>query len=278
MLRKIFIFLLVLSVGLFTACSPAHKTYPNDTLKFSEYIDGGGITGISGKIIDKATGKPLQGAYVNIYPDAISNLLGPSQFISTPTNDSGHYQLEVPPGTYYVVARKRISGQPSGPLSPGDYFSEHQRIVTTVVDGKLSIIDLPLAPMKAPMFFKKSTIETRTDTGIRGILLDSSGKPVPGSFAVAYDTADIKRLPDYASTLSDREGRFVIYLPKSGDYYLSARIHAWDMPRPGELYGKLGDPEPMPIKVLEGKFIEDVKIVLTPFTGTYKEGKSRRPY
>ena len=171
-----------------------------------------------------------------------------------------------------------MSGQPSGPLSPGDLFSEHQRVVTTVVKGKISMVDLSLAPMKAPMFFKKATVESQTDTGIRGVLVDTTGKPVPGSFALAYSDPDIKRLPDYASTLSDGNGNFVIYLPQGGTYFLGARIHAWDMPRPGELYGKFGDPEPTPVAVADGAFVEGIRIVLTPFEGAYKEGKSRRPY
>jgi hypothetical protein len=35
---------------------------------------------------------------------------------------------------------------------------------------------------------------------------------------------------------------------------------------------------PQPVTVVEGAFVEKVKIVLTPFTGEYKQGKSRRPY
>jgi hypothetical protein len=186
--------------------------------------------------------------------------------------------MTAPAGTYYIVARKRMSGDPSGPLSPGDLFSEHQRVVTTVVDGKLSVVDLAVAPVKAPMFFKKAVVEQETNTGIRGVLVDAVGKPVPGSFAVAYTDADVKRLPDYASTLSDGQGRFVLYLPKAGDYYLGARVHAWDMPHPGELYGKYGGVTPTPVSVSKGKFVTDIKIVLTPFTGEYKAGKSRRPY
>ncbi|PLY01581.1 MAG: hypothetical protein C0623_05265 [Desulfuromonas sp.] len=269
--------LLTLLVGLMSACTLS-KGAGGDTETVNNYIEGKGSTGIRGQITAKATGQPIEGAYVNIYPDAISNLLGPSQYISTPTDANGNYKIDVPPGSYYVVSRKRMSGQPSGPLAPGDLFSEHQRVKTTVVAGKLSIIDLPLAPMKAPMFFKKSTVETQTDTGIRGRLIDSEGKPVPGSFAVAYDNTDIKRLPDYASTLSDSNGNFVIFLPQGGTYYLSARIHAWDMPRPGELYGTYGEPDPAPITVSKGAFVKEIEIVLTPFTGTYKEGKSRRPY
>ncbi|PLX74271.1 MAG: hypothetical protein C0615_09595 [Desulfuromonas sp.] len=280
MLRKTLFPFLLLATMLLTACAATStSTTPvAETTYVDNRIDGNGQTGITGRITARSDGRPIEGAYVNIYPDTISNLLGPSQFISTPTDSEGNYRLAVPPGTYYVVSRKRMSGQPSGPLSPGDLFSEHHRVVTTVVEGKMSVINLALAPMKAPMFFKKSTVEIRTDTGIRGRLIDGSGKPVPGSFALAYTDKNTKRLPDFASTLSESDGSFVLYLPQGGTYFLGARIHAWDMPRPGELYGLLGDPEPTPVNVDEGQFVEGVEIVLTPFTGTYKEGKSRRPY
>jgi hypothetical protein len=260
------------------APAPLEQYTIEGTVVVTKKINDEGKTGITGQIINKLDGTPIQGAYVNIYPDTISNLLGPSQFISSPTGPDGRFMMTAPTGTYYIVARKRMSGDPSGPLSPGDLYSEHQRVVTTVVEGKLSVVDLAVAPVKAPMFFKKAVVEQETSTGIRGILLDAVGKPVPGSFAVAYTDNDLKRLPDYASTLSDGQGRFVLYLPKAGDYYLGARVHAWDMPHPGELYGKYGGETPTPVSVSKGTFVTDVKIVLTPFTGEYKAGKSRRPY
>lgn len=252
--------------------------YAGGERRVTNLVDGQGKTGITGQVVLKEGGTPLADAYVNIYPDAMSNLLGPSQFISSPTDVMGRYTLEVPPGTYYVVARKRVSGQPSGPLSPGDLYSEHERISTVVVAGKLAVVDLPVAPMKAPMFFKKQMTPQETTTGIRGVLLDASGKPVPGSFAIAYNDADMQRLPDFVSTLSDGDGNFTVYLPQGGTYYLGARIHAWDMPRPGELYGRLGGETPQPLTVVKGGFVDNVRIVLTPFTGEYKQGKSRRPY
>ena len=252
--------------------------YAGSERRVTQQVDGQGKTGITGQVVLKEGGAPLADAYVNIYPDATSNLLGPSQFISSPTDTLGRYTLEVPPGTYYVVARKRVSGQPSGPLSPGDFYSEHERISTVVVAGKLAVVDLPVAPMKAPMFFKKQMTPQEAGTGIRGVLLDAGGKPVPGSFAIAYTNADMQRLPDFVSTLSDGDGNFTIYLPQAGSYYLAARIHAWDMPRPGELYGRLGGEAPQSVAVVKGEFVEQVKIVLTPFAGEYKQGKSRRPY
>lgn len=246
--------------------------------RVTKLVDGQGKTGITGRVLLKENGTALADAYVNIYPDARSNLLGPSQFISTPTDAQGRYTLEVPPGTYYVVARKRVSGLPSGPLSPGDLYSEHERISTRVAAGKLAVVDLAVAPMKAPMFFKKQMTPQEATMGIRGVLLDAGGKPVPGSFAIAYVNADMQRLPDFVSTLTDGAGNFTIHLPEAGTYYLGGRIHAWDMPRPGELYGRLGGETPQPVQVQQGQFVENIRIILTPFTGEYKQGKSRRPY
>lgn len=247
-------------------------------LRVTRYVEEGGRTGISGQVLLKGEKQPLAGAYVNIYPDTISNLLGPSQFMSRPTDAQGRYSLDLPAGTYYVVARKRMSGEATGPLSTGDFYSEHQRIVTSVIAGKVSVVDLSVVPMKAPMFFKNERVERETDTGVRGVLVDTAGNPVAGGFAMAYSDKEMQRRPDYGSTLSDAQGRFTLYLPKGGTYYLAGRIHVWDMPQPGEPYGVLGGATPQPLEIAQGTFVEDVRIVLESFTGVYKEGRSQRPF
>jgi hypothetical protein len=88
----------------------------------------------------------------------------------------------------------------------------------------------------------------------------------------------MKRLPDYASTLSNEQGNFTIYLPEGGTYFLAARIHAWDMPSPGEPYGKYGGEQPTAITVATGQFVENLQIEMAPFSGPYQPGKSRRPF
>ncbi len=262
---------------LLPACTTKTISTTGDQI-ITRMIDGQGQTGISGRVILKADGSPLAGAYVNIYPDNISNLLGPSQFISAPADADGRYRIELPPGNYYVVARKRSSGLANGPLTTGDYYSEHQRIIARIAPNKLTLVDLQMVKMKAPMFFKKDLSETRTDTGIRGRLLDTNGKPVAGGFAIAYTDNNLQRLPDFASTLTNQKGEFTLYLPHGGRYYLAARIHAWDMPRTGELYGKYGGETPTAMDVADNSFIEGITIRLAPFQGTYKEMKTQRPF
>lgn len=244
----------------------------------SGYQASAGRSGLVGQVTLKEDDSPLEGAYINVYPDTTTNLLGPSKYLSAPTDAEGHYQIDVPPGSYYVVSRKRASGEPTGPLAPGDYYTEHNRIIARVQPDQMSVVNLKAVLMRAPMFFKKAVVQQETDTGVRGQLVDAAGKPVPWSFVLAYVDADMKRLPDYASTLSDLEGHFTLYLPQGGTYYLAGRVQAWDMPHPGELYGVLGGDNPTPLQVTGGQFVKDVVITLTPFTGTYKPGKSRRPY
>jgi hypothetical protein len=273
--------MLVLIVWVLAACQAATPPGPAqvDTGTWvGMYMDGQGKSGIKGRIVLKESGEPLAGGYVNVYQDTISNLLGPSQFLSRPTDASGRYEFDLPAGTYYVVARKRLSGQATGPLSPGDFYSEHQRIKVKVEAGKFAIVDLPVVAMKAPMFFKTQVVDRETATGIRGVLIDQDGKPVMGGFAMAYADPEMKRLPDYASTLSDEQGRFTIYLPEGGTFFLAARIHSWDMPTPGEPYGKYGGEKAAPVAVTTNQFVEGVRIEMAPFTGTYQPGKSRRPF
>lgn len=259
-----------LLLSLLVACAPmADKT---------SYIDGNGRSGITGKVLLKADSQPLSGAYVNVYPSHAPNLLGPSTYISSPTDASGNYSIDVPPGTYYVVARKRISGMATGPISTGDYFSEDARLLTEIKTGLLAEIDLPMVKMTAPMFFKQGKGAAETETGIIGVLVDANGKPMPGGFAIAYTTADIRRLPDFASTLTNEKGEFTLYLPKGGEYYLAARMHAWDMPHPGEPYGKYDGDVITPIQVPDKGFVKGIKMVMQPFAGVYKKGMNKRPF
>ena len=260
---------------LLCACTPVvcPVTIPG-TIRVTSQIDGKGETGMTGQVIMREGGAPVADAYVHIYADTAYNLLGPSQSMSSPTDQEGRYQVNLPPGIYFVVARKRASGNPTGPLSPGDYYSEHQRVVTDVVAGKLAVVDLPLVLMNNPMFFKRDIASLETDTAIRGRIIDSEGKPVYGAFCMAYINAELKRLPDYVSTLSDSDGQFTIYFPQGGSYYLSARMKVYDMPHPGEPYGRIE----IPVVVEKGTSRDDVTITVEPFSGEYQSGKSRRPF
>ncbi len=268
----------LISLLLLPACVPKIQTTATGGQVITTMIDGHGHTGISGKILLKTYASPMSGAFINIYPDTITNLLGPSEYLSAPTGEDGSYSIDVPPGNYYVVARKRTSGLSNGALTTGDYYSDYQRILARVADGKLTQVNLEMVQIKSSMFFKKDLSDTKTDTGIRGVLIDQKGNPVPGGFAIAYTDNNLQRLPEFASTLTNQKGEFTLYLPKGGSYFLAARIRAWDMPHEGEPYGKYGGENPQELKIKDNSFVEGITIEMAPFSGTYKEMKNQRPF
>ncbi len=269
------IFLALSLVGLLAACATTSQPLQETSAAPAATA---GPSGLSGKVSVKSTGEPLEGAYVNVYPSHAFNLLGPATYLSSPTSADGSYSIDVPPGSYYVVARKRASGLASGPLSPGDHLSEDSRKLVEINNGMRANVNLPMVKINAPMFFKQGGGIQVTERGVTGVLLDADKKPVVGGFATAYRNSDIQRLPDFVSTVTNDKGEFTLYLPAGGTYYLAARLHGWDMPRPGEAYGRYDGDELKPLRVPGKGFVDGIVINMQPFSGTYKEGMNMRPY
>jgi hypothetical protein len=86
----------------------------------------------------------------------------------------------------------------------------------------------------------------------------------------------MKRLPDFASTLSGDDGSFTLYLPNGGKWYIGARSHARAAPVPGEPVGRYDGSEDHSLSVAEGDFVEGIEIVLEPFSSQVPAGYS--PY
>jgi len=224
-----------------------------------------GEQGIKGMLTFQ--GKPLEGAYVYAYRSFSTNLLGPADFASTPSASNGEYDVELVEGAYYIVARKRSTGDNTGPIVAGDLYSVHSSNPVTVRNGKYAMVDLELVKMKDPMFFQSMSRE-ETNIGIKGMIVDGDGKPVPWVFAMAYSTSDMKRIPEYTSVMTDADGEFAIFLPKGGTYWLAARKNIREKPVPGEPYGLYAGTPDHSIQVPATGFVEGITLTL----GSYRKG------
>jgi hypothetical protein len=221
-----------------------------------------GKQGITGSLTFQD--KPLEGAYVYAYRSFSTNLLGPADFASAPSASNGEYGIELVKGAYYIVARKRATGDNTGPIVAGDLYSVHSSNPVTVRDGKYAMIDLELVKMKDPMFFQ-SMSRAETNIGIKGRIVDGEGRPVPWVFAMVYSTSDMKRIPEYTSVMTDADGTFAIFLPKGGTYWLAARKNIREKPVSGEPYGLYAGTPDHSILVPDGGFVEGVTITLEPY-------------
>lgn len=233
-----------------------------------------GSPGVLGRVVMKDTGAPVSGAFVYVYRDWTKNFVGVADFTSQATDGQGAFRLDLPPGKYGVVARKRLSGDAYGTLATGDLYDNRPgEALVEVGAGGATRVDFSLITMKEPMFFRRNPGEA-TDTGVRGRLLDEKGQPVAGGFAIAYQGPDMKRLPEFASTLTENGGRFTLYLPSGGRFWLGARVHVREMPKPGEPYAVYEGSPDHSLDVPQGAFVEEVDLILRPFKGTFVPGKA----
>jgi hypothetical protein len=209
-------------------------------------------------------GRPLAGASVFAYRRQSANFLGPADFASAPSGRDGSYLIDLVEGGYWLVARRRASGSDAGPLVPGDLQRIHADNPATVTAGAFTTVDLDLEEMR-DLMFSRTGPRGPTATGIRGRITDEAGVPVAWVFAIAYTSADMRRVPDFTSAMTAADGRFVIYLPAGGRYWLGARKHIRDKPAPGEPYGLYEGSPDHAVEVATGAFADNIDIVLTGF-------------
>lgn len=217
--------------------------------------DGEGLKRIQGQVVI-----PLEGTYLYIYKKGM-DLYGPAFAISKATGADGAFDISLPAGEYVVVARKRKGGEASGPVVSGDNRSDFIPLVVQKDQSALTIV----APVKVGDNRRLSEDVTVTETGISGVIFDSDGNPLAGTRVHVYDHVQMSERPKYVSEKTTPDGKYLIYLPKGGTYYLSARDKFGGPPKLGDLYGRYdqGTIEPSAVVVEDGKILENINITVT---------------
>lgn len=203
---------------------------------------------------------PLEGVRLYVYQPGM-DLYGPAYAISSATDQEGRFELELPDGSYVVVARKRSGGEETGPVVAGDNRSEFMQV--TVQGG---LVDLHVsAPFKIGDQRNFTGDVDATRTGLSGLVLDSDGLPVPEARVHVYDHVQMSERPKFVSEKTGPDGRYQIYLPAGGTYYLAARDKFGGPPKLGDLYGRYdkGTIEPSAVVVREGQLLKQVDITVT---------------
>jgi len=220
-------------------------------------------SGVKGQVFYENKGAAV-GVYVYAYDSPFNDLRVPTKLISEPTAADGSYVLKLAPGTYYIVARKRTTGDPKGYLVKGDYEGKYPGNPVTVRAGefttvKVSIAKLEGAFLAAPYLPKEGTMS------ISGKISDESGKPASGAYALVYTDKAMTGMPAYLSKPTGTDGDYSVVLPKSGTYYVAARLKFGGVPKKGEPYGMYErDPEHK-VAVGEKEIVTGIDMKLTPF-------------
>jgi len=195
-------------------------------------------TGVEGRLT--AAGEPVAGAYVYVYTEAESGLMGPSYGEAVKTAADGRFHIELPAGRFYLAARKRGDGGRMGGLAIGDLNGTWAKNPINVTAGEMiSINDFPLQPVDAAVRAERLASGTfkATGTGFAGRVVNQDQRPVAGIYVFAYLDSRMVGKPTYISAPTANDGSFNLFLGSSGTYYIGARSTFGGPLEPGEWVG-----------------------------------------
>jgi hypothetical protein len=200
-----------------------------------------GGTGIAGRVT--AGGSPAENVFVYAYLRTESAFRDLGFSASAPTASDGSFVMDLPPGRYYLLARRRTGGGVAGPMRKGDLFGYYPANPVTVGPGAYTRVTIPATLLKlrnAPSY----SGGYRAAASIEGRIVGPDGKPRAGVYAALYDNPDLLNRPVFLSDVTGEDGRFHIPVPVPGTYYLGARSGYGGSPAPGDLYGRYeGNPD-----------------------------------
>jgi len=215
--------------------------------------------GVSGVVYDEQ-GEPLAGGTVYFYRSPADGFRGIPGFFARVGQD-GSFRARIRKGSFFVIARKRGSGELFGPTEIGDYFGYYTRNPVVLKEGEAVGIRIDAVPRLGML----EKFEGFAAQG-RGIPLlvqvtDSSGRPVPGVRVLAYRKEGMTGFPAYVSGKSGDDGRADLTVLDEGTYFLLAREKLGG-PAEAEWYGKYAGSPDHSLEVRKGTTPAEVRIAV----------------
>lgn len=178
-------------------------------------------------MVGKATVKsdPVAGITVAAYPVDVMSFDGEAPYNSAPTKVDGLFELDVPPGQYYIIARGE------------GLFTYYGRNPLSVPKEGVQKVNMLMVSTSG----ETPQTEPRVETGVMGTVT-WNGKPVAGASASIYPdlSSQLKGFGMGMSAPTDENGFFEVPL-EPGTYYLIVRQRqsgAYAGPlRAGDLFG-----------------------------------------
>ena len=179
--------------------------------------------GLEGRVT--VDGQPVPGGAVFAYLSYEDVLAFKPYAASGATGDDGSYTLDLPPGKYFVVAKKRAAGVTDGPLAVGDGYSFNGSNPITVDPGAYVHVGFSLSRKLAEVQYRDGLDPA---TGSLEGVIEYGGKPLEGaSLQIFLDGAELFRGQGYASAPpTGKSGSFRIDLLPESAFFVVVRKRA----------------------------------------------------
>lgn len=226
-------------------------------------IPGG--TGLRGRVF--VDGAPLDRARVTVFQDGETIFRGMG-YASALTTADGSFSFTIEPGTYWVVARKRIVDDKMGPLTAGDLFAFAPGNPVSVREGAFSVLALNAAAKqvnKVKDGGQEVTLDGTVKAGgtvVSGIVRDAAGKPAKGLYVGAYRDSMMIYKPDFISNLTGEDGSYTLTLAGGGEFFIIARNTLGGPAEKGDLLGRYAGNESHSVVVKAGERLVGIDLVV----------------
>ncbi len=229
---------------------------------------------ITGQLMTKG-GVPLSGGQAFFFNDASGPPPSAEKYWRIPDyvthiDDQGKFSLDLPEGTYYLGAIKRVSNEKIGPPKEGDYFfasTDDKGLPKSyaVKNGRKSDI----GTIAAAVPFQKSASKPGVEiTSVEGTILDTTGTPVEGALVFAYTARTMVGKPLFASERTGKDGHYSLRVHGNGKYYLRVRsVYGGGPPAIGDIIGIYGEKEPIAVSTRKGEKVQGINILVKRFYG-----------
>jgi hypothetical protein len=189
--------------------------------------------GIAGQVLFED--KPLGRAYVQVYRDAATNFRGMG-LAAVPTGEDGRFRIKLPPGTYYVLARKRQGGGMYGPPGKDDYIGYLPGNPVTVRPGTFTPLRLETTT-RVDLLEEIWFTEGESAGWFEGNVIEAAGgKPAAGLYVLFYTDAEMSGTPAFVAGPTDAKGHFRVRAA-AGTFHLLARSNLGGPLEVGEWHG-----------------------------------------
>lgn len=213
-------------------------------------------SGLRGEITFQ--GQPLERTYLYVYKKTEADFKGPAWFVQPVAK--GQFRMSLPPGDYWLLARKRQQGGQYGPIERGDYFNFYYANPVHIAPGQQKYISLETITRLSMLEEEPGAVFR----GIRGKVLNAEKQPMAGLRVFAYRTAAMSGTPAYISAPTDIEGQFELPVPEAGYYWLLARQQIGGPAASGELYGRLQKPDQPGLELSPSQKQREVTLYVQP--------------
>ncbi len=169
---------------------------------------------LKGQVLD-INGKAVKGSEIFLY--STPDTRRPADFISPKTGNDGWFNVILPAGQYWAVARLR-HGEKYGPLLISDKHSGEPLEVLIEPNEVFEQVFTVVNIREAARLVKK----TRSDfIKISGKIVGKTGAPLKDMYIFANRGMELKEIPDYISSWTEDEGYYTLHLPE-GRYFLGS--------------------------------------------------------